>query len=89
MGTRTVILRHAWTLEAYLAYKLEYDEWALMRSLSRGDRARLERFARRRLSELSADDFVWTADVVMAWGAVPDRQGLELIAQRKPIWPSK
>ena len=72
MGTRTAVLRHAWTPEAYLAYKLEYDEWALMRSLGRGDRARLERLARRRLAGLSADDYTWTADVVMAWGAVPD-----------------
>ena len=72
VGTRTATLRHAWTPEAYLAYKLEYDEWALMRSLARGDRARLERLARRRLSELSADDYAWTADVVIAWGAVPD-----------------
>jgi len=54
-----------------LAYKLEYDEWALMSSLSRGQRARLERIARRRLAALTLDDFVWTADVVMAWGQVP------------------
>ncbi len=72
VGTREVILRHAWTPESYLAYKLEYDEWALMRWLSRGDRVRLERLARRRLADLAPDDFVWTADVVMAWGARPD-----------------
>jgi SAM-dependent methyltransferase len=72
VGARTVTLRHPWTLEAYLAFKLEYDEWALMQSLSRADRTRLERFARRRLGDLSSDDFVWTADVVVAWAAVPD-----------------
>ena len=64
-------LRHAWTLETYLAYKLECDEWALVASLSRGERARLERFARRRLAELSPADFAWLADVVMAWGRTP------------------
>jgi SAM-dependent methyltransferase len=72
VGTRVATLRHAWTPEAFLAYKLEYDEWALMASLSRGDRARLERFARRRLSDLSAADYTWSADVVLAWGRVPD-----------------
>jgi SAM-dependent methyltransferase len=73
VGTRTAVLRHAWTPDAYLAYKLEYDEWALVRSLSRGERARLERLARRRLAVLSLDDFVWTADVVLAWGTAPER----------------
>ena len=72
VGSRVATLRHAWTPEAYLAFKLEYDESALVASLARGDRARLERFARRRLAELSPDDFVWTAEVVLAWGAVPD-----------------
>jgi SAM-dependent methyltransferase len=71
VGARVETLRHAWTPEDYLAFKLEYDEWALMASLGRGDRARLERFARRRLAELSVDDFVWTADVVIAWGSAP------------------
>jgi SAM-dependent methyltransferase len=70
VGARTVSLRHAWTPEAYLAFKLEYDESALIQSLTRADRVRLERFARRRLRELSTDDYVWTADVVMAWGEV-------------------
>ncbi len=67
-GTR---LRYAWTPEAYLAYKLGYDELALVSSLSRGDRARLERLARRRLEPLPADAFVWETEVVMAWGRVP------------------
>ncbi len=71
VGTRHVALQHAWTPEAYLAYKLEYDEWALMSSLSRGQRARLERIARRRLAALPPGDFVWTTEVVMAWGQVP------------------
>jgi SAM-dependent methyltransferase len=82
VGTRTVVLRHAWTLETYLAYKLEYDVWALMRSLARGDRARLERLARRRLAELAPADYVWTTDVVLAWGAVPD--GLSRPAGSRP-----
>lgn len=70
-GATVTRLRHAWTLEAYLAYKLGYDELALVSSLSRGDRARLERLARRRLEPLSADAFVWETEVVMAWGRVP------------------
>jgi len=72
VGARTVTLRHAWSPEAYLAFKLEYDESALIASLARGDRARLERAARRRLAALSPEAFTWTADVAMTWGAVPD-----------------
>lgn len=70
-GATVTRLRHAWTLEAYLAYKLGYDELALVSSLSRGDRARLERLARRRLEPLPADAFVWETEVAMAWGQVP------------------
>ena len=70
-GATVTPLRHAWTPEAYLAYKLGYDELALVSSLSRGDRARLERLARRRLEPLPADAFVWETEVVMAWGRVP------------------
>jgi ubiquinone/menaquinone biosynthesis C-methylase UbiE len=70
-GATVTRLRHAWTPEAYLAYKLGYDELALVSSLSRGDRARLARLARRRLEPLPADAFVWETEVVMAWGRVP------------------
>lgn len=70
-GATVTRLRHTWTLEAYLAYKLGYDELALVSSLSRGDRARLERLARRRLEPLPADAFVWETEVAMAWGQVP------------------
>ena len=70
-GATATQLRHAWTQEAYLAYKLGYDELALISSLSRGDRARLERLARRRLEPLPADAFIWETEVVMAWGRVP------------------
>jgi SAM-dependent methyltransferase len=86
VGTREITLRHAWTPESYLAYKLEYDEWALMRWLSRGDRVRLERLARRRLADLAPDDFVWTADVVLAWGRRPD--GVEAQPSRHGKMPA-
>lgn len=70
-GARVLHLSHQWTPAAYLAYKLEYDEWALMAALSRGDRNRLERYARARFAALSEADFLWQADVVVAWGRAP------------------
>lgn len=73
-GARTVGLRHTWTPESFLAYKLECDESALMDWLSRGERARLERYARRRLAALPAEAYVWGTEVVVAWACVPSAE---------------
>ena len=71
VSARVNELRHAWTLESFLAYKVGYDDEGLIRSLSRADRARLDRIARRRLAALGIEDFVWSTNVVMVVGARP------------------
>lgn len=68
---RAETLEHAWTPVDYLEYKLRYDEYALVQSLSRPQRQRLEVFARQRLSTLQPADFTWRAGVVFAWGRRP------------------
>jgi ubiquinone/menaquinone biosynthesis C-methylase UbiE len=67
-GASADTLEHAWTPAGYLAYKLEYDEHALVSSLGRLGRRRLAGLARRRLCPLTSSDFHWQADVVFAWG---------------------
>jgi ubiquinone/menaquinone biosynthesis C-methylase UbiE len=64
---RAETLEYTWTPDAYLEYKLRYDEYALVASLTRPQRQRLEVFAEQRLSRLAAADFIWRAGVVFAW----------------------
>ena len=70
-GGRRDTLEHRWSPAGYLDYKLAYDEVALVSSLDRSGRARLRALARERLDGLAADDFVWRAGVVVAWGQRP------------------
>ncbi len=70
-SAREETLVYTWTMEAYLDYKLAYDERALLSSLSDGQRAELERNARDRLSRLAPSDFSWHAPVVFARGFSP------------------
>jgi ubiquinone/menaquinone biosynthesis C-methylase UbiE len=60
-------LEYTWTPDTYLEYKLRYDEYALVATLTRPQRQRLEVFARKRLAELKPADFTWRAGVVFAW----------------------
>ncbi|MGH2407583.1 MAG: class I SAM-dependent methyltransferase [Candidatus Limnocylindrales bacterium] len=68
---RAETLEYAWTADTYLDYKLRYDEYALVDTLSRPQRQRLEVFARKRLSSLQPADFTWRAGVVFAWARRP------------------
>lgn len=63
---REDVLEHDWTAEAYLDYKLAYDERTLMAALDATQRARLESSARARLARLSLDDFRWRPPIVYA-----------------------
>jgi ubiquinone/menaquinone biosynthesis C-methylase UbiE len=64
-------LVYDWTAEAYLEYKLAYDERALMSILDADQQRRLEEGARRRLATLPAADFRWHAPIVFARGMRP------------------
>ena len=70
-SAREETLIHEWTMDAYLEYKLNYDERALLSSLSPEQAAELERNARSRLSKLAPSDFRWHAPVVFARGFAP------------------
>jgi SAM-dependent methyltransferase len=67
-------LTYHWTRQAYLDYKLDYDERSLMSDLSPAQRARLEKNARERLSALAPRDFKWHAPVVFARAVKPSRR---------------
>lgn len=64
-------LMYTWTYEAYLDYKLAYDERALMQSLDPSQKRQLEKNARERLGRLKERDFRWHAPVVFARGLKP------------------
>lgn len=64
-------LVYEWTIEAYLAYKLAYDESSLVSLLNAEQRAELERNARSRLSRLAPADFRWHAPVVFGRAVRP------------------
>jgi ubiquinone/menaquinone biosynthesis C-methylase UbiE len=64
-------LVYGWTRDDYLAYKLAYDERALMRSLKSVQRKQLETNARERLGRLKERDFRWHAPVVFARALKP------------------
>ena len=68
---REEVLEYDWTMESYLEYKLDYDERALLDSLSESQRIELERNARARLSKLKERDFRWDAPVVFARAEKP------------------
>jgi SAM-dependent methyltransferase len=64
-------LVYQWTLESYLDYKLNYDEWTLMTLLEEEQQAQLAYDARERLARLSPDEFRWHAPVVFARALAP------------------
>lgn len=66
-------LDHLWTPEEYLAYKVRYDESALMRELDETVAARLEQRARARLAGLPAEAFRWRPPIIYARGDRADR----------------
>lgn len=70
-SSREETLVYQWSLESYLAYKLEYDEWALMALLDEEQQAQLAYDARERLARLSEGDFRWQAPVVFARATAP------------------
>lgn len=59
-------LIYGWTREAYLDYKLAYDERWLMESLTASQKELLKTNARDRLNRLKERDFRWHAPVVFA-----------------------
>jgi ubiquinone/menaquinone biosynthesis C-methylase UbiE len=59
-------LTYHWTRQAYLDYKLAYDETSLMGKLSPAQQTRLKKNAAERLSQLAPRDFKWHAPVVFA-----------------------
>jgi hypothetical protein len=64
-------LIYGWTHDSYLDYKLAYDERWLMASLTKSQRAQLDRNARERLGRLKERDFRWHAPVVFARALKP------------------
>jgi len=71
VAAREEELVYDWTPDAYLEYKLAYDERSLMSILDESQRRRLEDGARSRLAGLEPDDFRWFAPVVVARGQRP------------------
>lgn len=70
-SAREEVLQYDWTPEAYLEYKIAYDERSLLDFLAEDRRAELERNARVRLSQLRPRDFRWHAPVVFARAEKP------------------
>lgn len=70
-SAREELLAYDWTMEAYLDYKLAYDERALLTWLDERQRAELELNARARLARLAPADFRWQAPIVFARGLRP------------------
>jgi SAM-dependent methyltransferase len=59
-------LLHAWSREAYLDFKADYDEWDLFASLSATDRGRLRQRLAERWAPLLDEAFSLRAPLVMA-----------------------
>lgn len=59
-------LDHLWTLDDYLAYKVQYDEIALFGDLDEETAGRLQARARERLTTLQAEAFRWRPALVYA-----------------------
>lgn len=70
-NAREQTLVYEWERDAYIDYKLAYDERALLSTLTDEQRDELERNVRRRLAALSPGDFRWHAPVVFARGFNP------------------
>jgi SAM-dependent methyltransferase len=70
-SAREDVLEYGWDMESYLAYKLDYDERALLDFLSEEQRDELRRNARERLAALAPHDFRWHAPVVFARAEKP------------------
>ena len=71
VAAREEELVYDWTPEAYLEYKLAYDERSLISLLDEAQRRQLEEHARSRLTVLEPADFRWYAPVVFARGQRP------------------
>jgi SAM-dependent methyltransferase len=71
VAAREEELVYDWSAEAYLEYKLAYDERSLLSLLDEDQRRWLEERARSRLAALSPSDFRWYAPVVFARGERP------------------
>jgi SAM-dependent methyltransferase len=64
VAARDEVLVHAWTPEAYLAFKREYEEDELFASLDAATAAALLARVRERFAALPAHAFTWRADTV-------------------------
>jgi SAM-dependent methyltransferase len=71
VSARQEWLEYRWSSESYLEYKLRYAERGVLSSLDRETEARANELARRRLTELDPDAFVWRSPVVYAFGRRP------------------
>jgi ubiquinone/menaquinone biosynthesis C-methylase UbiE len=67
------VVEHAWTLDSYVAYKLNHGERSLLESLDRKDRARVEALTRERLSPLAGTAFLYRDPVGYVIGIRPGR----------------
>ena len=65
------VVEHAWTLDSYLAYKLNHGERALLESLDRKARARVETLTRERLAQLAPAAFLYRDPVGYVIGIRP------------------
>lgn len=75
-GFREVVARedeldYHWSADAYLDYKLAYDERTLLAVLDGEQRRRLEQTARERLSRLPVEAFFWHPPIVFAAARKP------------------
>jgi ubiquinone/menaquinone biosynthesis C-methylase UbiE len=64
VSARVETLRHGWTVESYLAFKVAYEERDLYGQLDATTAERLTARARERLTELPPEAFAWEAQLV-------------------------
>jgi hypothetical protein len=67
------VVEHAWTLDSYLAFKLNHGERPLLESLDREVRARVETDTRERLGRLERTAFLYRDPVGYVIGNRPER----------------
>jgi ubiquinone/menaquinone biosynthesis C-methylase UbiE len=67
------VVEHAWTLDSYLAFKLNHGERPLLESLDREVRARVETATRERLGRLERTAFLYRDPVGYVIGNRPER----------------
>ncbi len=70
-SAREALLEYDWDREAYIDYKLAYDERSLIEMLEAAQREELERNVRARFAALHEHDFTWHAPVVFARAEKP------------------